>query len=471
VKPALSSNNIVLPVILLLIVLGSSCKKWLDKRQNDDLSVPTTVFDLQALLDDKARLNERVTPSMVEASADDFFMLQTQYDGLAANHSYVAPYTWDADPFNVDNDWRMCYYPVYVANLCLQQLKTIQRTDLNSREWDNVKGSAFFLRAYFFLELLWTYSKAYDQTTAESDLGIVLRLKADVNDKSARATNLQSYEQVINDAKESAKYLPDRSIHCLRPSKAAAYGLLARSYLSMREYDSALKYSNQALLIRGEIMDYNNDPDITTSFSSALSPFKKYNKETIFFSGMNSFYPVCLPDYSRIDTFLYSSYQSNDLRKKAFFRPQGANYFSFKGNYTPENDHLFTGIATDELVLIQAECLARVGGTNKVGDKDSALAVLNGLLIKRFEKNNFIPIAAFDLRETLMIIIMERRKELLMRGLRWMDLKRLNKEGANIILKRVINNTNYALPANDNRYAQPVPQEIIALSGVIQNPR
>ena len=56
-----------------------------------------------------------------------------------------------------------------------------------------------------------------------------------------------------------------------------------------------------------------------------------------------------------------------------------------------------------------------------------------------------------------------------MRGLRWMDLKRLNKEGANIVLKRVTEDKEYTLLPNSNFYALPIPEDIIQLTGMPRN--
>jgi starch-binding outer membrane protein, SusD/RagB family len=63
----------------------------------------------------------------------------------------------------------------------------------------------------------------------------------------------------------------------------------------------------------------------------------------------------------------------------------------------------------------------------------------------------------------------ERRKELTMRGLRWIDIKRLNKEGAGIVLKRLIGDKTYTLQPNDPRYALPLPADIILNTGMQQN--
>tara|TARA_R110002033_G_scaffold36621_1_gene75228 strand:+ start:3737 stop:3916 length:180 start_codon:yes stop_codon:yes gene_type:complete len=57
------------------------------------------------------------------------------------------------------------------------------------------------------------------------------------------------------------------------------------------------------------------------------------------------------------------------------------------------------------------------------------------------------------------------------RGLRWQDIRRLNKEGAGITLTRTLKGENYTLPPNDPRYIFPIPDDEIALSGIKQNVR
>jgi starch-binding outer membrane protein, SusD/RagB family len=52
-----------------------------------------------------------------------------------------------------------------------------------------------------------------------------------------------------------------------------------------------------------------------------------------------------------------------------------------------------------------------------------------------------------------------------------MDIKRLNLEGAGITLKRILNGQVYLLPAGDNKFALPIPEYVIAISAMEQNPR
>jgi hypothetical protein len=56
-----------------------------------------------------------------------------------------------------------------------------------------------------------------------------------------------------------------------------------------------------------------------------------------------------------------------------------------------------------------------------------------------------------------------------MRGLRWSDIKRLNKENYQITPERKIGSNTYLLPPNSSRYALPLPDDIIRLTGMQQN--
>jgi hypothetical protein len=169
------------------------------------------------------------------------------------------------------------------------------------------------------------------------------------------------------------------------------------------------------------------------------------------------------PKFARIDTALYSYYEDNDLRKTAYFRSV-RDGFQFKGMYSNNANSPFTGIATDEMYLTRAECAVRM---NKV---DEGVKDLNFLLEKRFKTGTYIPIEITDSATALDTILLERRKELVMRTLRWIDIKRLNKEGRNIVPVREIDGERFSLPPNDNYYALPLPSDVVSISGMPQNP-
>ncbi len=453
-------NKNILQAILLLLILTAivSCKKYLDKKSDTSLVNPASLSDLQGVLDDFFTMNS-ATPAFGEASADDYFLLQTTYNAQSLLNQKA--YTWDVDVYNFPNDWGSAYNPIYNANLCIERVSAIEKTDQNKEQWNNIKGSAKFFRAYYFLNLAGVFAKSYDPANSSNDLGIVLRLGSDFNEASVRATVAQTYQQIILDLNEANLLLPDNPIHSARPSKAASYGLLARTYLMTNNYDSAYKYSNLSLQIKNTLLDYNNANEITPA---STTPFKPFNAEILFYSTMSNNFSVKSPGTALIDSSLYATYDANDQRKNIFFRASG-QYWRFKGSYASSPTTLFSGLAVDEVLLTRAECHARAGRITE------AMKDLNSLLIKRWITGTFIPFTANTQKLALDIILVERRKELLMRGTRWMDIKRLNREGVNIILKRIVGTNTYSLSPNANKYALPLPADIVNLTGIPQNPQ
>src|SRR5690606_6838437 len=104
-------------------------------------------------------------------------------------------------------------------------------------------------------------------------------------------------------------------------------------------------------------------------------------------------------------------------------------------------------------------------------DSEGALRCINRLLAHRMEKASFVPYDQPPGGNLLDFVLNERRKELLMRGVRWLDVKRLNKEGRNIGLTRQINVETKVLLSIDLRYALSLPDDEVQLSRMEQNPR
>lgn len=444
---------------MLALITNLSCKKFLDKKPNDLITTPSTPADLQALLDNGDRMNTKWL-CYDDASADDYFLSSENYARI--NLRGKAAYLWEPFPNEYTNEWSSASEVVYISNVCLETTEKLISTGTPEQELSNIKGSALFYRAFAWLKWLYIHSQAYDDASAKTDLGIVLRKTADFNVPSVRSSVQDGYVQIIGDLQQALELLPERPKHVLRPSKVAAYALLARTYLSMRKYELALLNSEKCLAIKNDLIDYN-------SINAALySPIQSYNPEVLFHADISAFsYSNLQTTYGMIDTLLYQSYNSNDLRKAVFFGASG-KYFFFKGTYvsrTASGNTLFVGLATDEVYLIKAECLARLG---KV---EESMTTLNTLIKKRWKSSvPFTGFIAANKEDALTIILSERRKELLFRGMRWMDIKRLNKEGYQIQLKRVVSGTTYTLEPNAERFALPIPADIIQVSGIPQNP-
>ncbi len=447
----------ILFLLSLIAFTGTGCKKYLDAKPDKSLVIPRTLKDAQALLDNSYLMNIEA-PTAGEASADNYYLSDESYNALYSQ-AYKNLYNWgDEISLNLyPSDWEIGYDQAYPCNVALETLSGVARTTENAAAWDNVEGSALYYRANAFLKVAYTWALAYDSATAATGLGIPLRLHSDFNEVSQRASVQETYDRVISDLTTAMPLLPVTPLFRTRPGKPAAYALLARTYLAMGNYADAGRYANSSLQLYHTLLNYN------AIDSNAVYPFEQLNAETVLLS---SGYGATIDEYTaKIDTSLYDSYDDNDLRKILFFRANDDGSHAFRGTYVGGYG-VFTGIATDEAYLMRAECYARTGNVTE------ALADLNILLLNRYRTGTYQPFAMNNAVELLDIILKERRKELLMRDLRWMDVKRLNKESRYAVtLTRFINGIKITLPSNDPRYALPLPRTVIELTGMPQNPR
>ncbi len=451
--------------VTTLIVL--SCKKgWLEEKPLQSLVTLNSVGSLQGLLDNTTLFNTG-QPRLGEMGNDDYYLPDNIYNGLGLDNKNI--YTWaPAADFYAGatfvSDWNNTYKVIYTCNTALEELEKLPSNAGNYADWANVKGSALFYRAMGFYNLSQVFCKPYVASTAGSDPGLVLRLSSDINLKTGRSTVKQSYDRILGDLKASIPLLPVLPpAFKTRPSKTACYGLLARIYLSMQDYDNAFLYADSCLKNVNTLMDYNL---VTPGTTSAFTQYGTYTPETIYYAAMAT--PATATARTRVgnvDSVLYKSYAATDLRRSVFFADRNGRIY-FRGSYATGGDY-FNGIASNEMYLIRAECYARKS------DRTEALKDLNTLLEKRTRNTlNYTPVTATDDLDALKKILTERRKELCYRGLRWSDLRRLNFDTRfQLTLKRVIAGQTYTLPPNDSRYVYPLPNDEIIYNGTEQNPR
>jgi hypothetical protein len=459
---------------ILIGVINFSCKKtWLDAKPQKSLAIPSTLEDFKALLSSttisKPAFNDFYAMTC-ELGTDDFYV----DDGIFNSDDlfYRNLYSWKPDIYGntgITNapEWTEAYTQVYYANIVLEGIeKIVPLNNPQQKDWDQIKGSALFFRAVAHYSMARQFCKPYEKTTAASELGIPIRLHSDFNEVSVRSSIQETYNSIIGDLKESAQYLPfntpiNNTYKCLS-NKAAAYAMLARVYLAMSDYENAFLYSNKSLGLYSVLLDYNDASWVDLGFTGTA--FKPFNPEMLFYK-RGFAYNFIFTGNIIVDSTLYNLYDPNDLRLNAFFLNIGFN--TFKGSYDGEFGQPFTGLATDEVYLIRAESNARLGR------KTDALNDINTLLLKRWNNASpFQPIDAADANEALKKILLERRKELCFRGLRWEDLRRLNREPQFAVTpKRIINGQNYSLPPNSPLYVLPIPEVVIRLSGISQNPR
>jgi starch-binding outer membrane protein, SusD/RagB family len=439
--------------VVLIVVLWqiTACHKseLLKEKQGTAIIVPATPGDMQALLD-----NEDVfgpTTSLNFICADEFYFAEAAFADM--KQSTVSAYLHKDFLFDKEeevSDWNNGYTQAYYANNVLEGVERL-RGGIDDKILNPLEGDAYFKRSYAFFNVAQVFALPYDSLTAADDPGIALRLTTKQDEVLARSSVAATYKMIIDDLRTAVPLLPPtiELLHRNRSSRPAAYALLARVYMSMSAYAEALDAAKRSLDLYDSLINFN------TGLVSSGTPFSATNAETLYqstVSNADALYEKMALREVFVDSTLLTEYKVGDLRRTVFFSKSSPATFKpgYYGKSTP-----FTGLGIAELYLIVSECYARQGDVN------TAMFYLNELLKSRWKTGQYIPYTATTPEEALNVILQERRKELVFRGLRYTDVRRLNKKQPLLTLSRTMQGNTYMLSPNSPRYALPIPAQVL----------
>jgi len=444
-----------LGLITLIFTLSSCGENFLDIKRNANQVVPSTIADYQAILDNNNVMINVPSFSLGIVGADEYVVSEEVLKGLSIPYQRNG-YIWADNVYEGQeaSDWNRAYQRILYANMALKAKKIIPKSAEESQARDNVVGTALFFRAQNHYQLAQLFCKPYNSETAEEDHAIPLKLDYDVNVREKPPTIATFYGQIISDLKEAMELLPVESLNTFRPNKATVCALLSRCYLQMDRYDEALDASTMGLGISDGLLNFNI-LDLSTRYTFPRD--NGISNPEVLLSCILAGQAILAEANFNVDPSLYALYDEADLRKRAYFVKNEDGRVLFKGSYSGyPSSNPFVGLTTSEMLLIRAECYARIDRVTE------AVADLNRLLLHRFETESFSPIDTKDSFEVLKMILMERRKELFLRGVRWEDLRRLNKDQRfQKTLVREVNGKTYMLPPNHPKWVWPIPEDEI----------
>ena len=405
---------------------------------------------------------------------------------------YVSTIRWldnaNANSGNLFYPYDFFYEQIRMAN---GVIKNAAAATGDPAERDRLVGEAYAFRGYSYMMLTQIYGKRYVQGSANTQLGVPLRLDDQVN-PIPRATVDENYVQINSDLQQAFTLLNGKS----RTNKShfnanVVKGLMARVALTTGKYGDAAIWANQA---RQGFALMNN-----TTYKAGFNNYTVsewmwgYKPIAATSDYFGNFMAYMSRNYNSsqirqapkvVNNLLFNMFPATDVRTQVI-DPTGAHTaLSLPSTYSkfPYTSQKFLSVNTEgavdnntslgdipfmraaEMYLIEAEALAR---DNKEGQSK--------LVFAEFEKNrNPAYVTSVKTGQAYIDeILNSRRLELWGEGFRFLDLKRLNlpldRTGANH--SAVVTNNVLSVPAGDKRWTWLIPQsEIDASSGlVIQN--
>ena len=381
----------------------------------------------------------------------------------------------------IKKNWQQHYFGISRANVAIDNIANI---DIDTTIKFRLIREAKFIRAllYFNIVRLW------------GDAPLVLHdpTSTDVNALKVKRTPKDSvYAQIISDLTD-ATHLPktftgtDKG----RATSGAAHALLAKVYLTRREWDKALVELN-------EVMNGGYGYDLFPNYYDAFQKATKNGIEHIFSvqfetdlgaknstqslssAQFNSFNPSVYPGDGPADSTLYLLFAPNDTRRDVTFfttltNPSNGQIVNFGAarfkkwidfSLTPLTNQSRSGlnfpvIRYADVLLMYAEVLNELNGS----PTGEAYAAINRVRARAHIDNLTEGLNQADFRDS---VFLERRKEFIQEGMRWFDLSRRGGTYLYDALKKIPAKTGAAV--KDTLY--PIPQAEIDLNPLLtQNP-
>jgi starch-binding outer membrane protein, SusD/RagB family len=479
-----------------LLVLGlASCSKKLEKYPYSAIELSQS---FQTVKDAKTWNTGLYANLRARVNGIYTFTTDVQADELNASLDYGnrngSPHRWDgflSDDYSIRDIWQGYYRGITNANISINGFNQITAVGAAEEgELNRYKGDAYFVRAFYYHQLIQLFAKPYEPATAASDLGVPLVVEYNIAEQPARATVKAVYDQILSDLAQAKSLLSGvaGAQGSTRFTKDVVTALEARVKLNMQDWAGA-KAAADALINSGTYPLISSQTAFTAYWHTdtktesilqlqVIAPNELANANSIYLGlvpATGKFTPDFIPSQWVVDM-----YESTDIRKSTYLaqKPvtiQGTNYNNvWLVNKYPGNPALFTGANTNnqhapkvfriaEMYLISAEAGAKLGSAD-------ALITLNKLRTAR----NASLLVALTGTALLNAVKDERTRELAFEGFRLLDLKRWHQgftrhDPQNTAM--LTNGPNYytlSIPADHPKFVWGLPANDISINKSLQ---
>lgn len=448
-----------------------ACSDFVDIKTQGGI-VPDKIENFRYLLNNTDQwVNGSALPDIM---SDDIYIKDggLQYNSAVNGGDYYAwfanAYTWSSQIYpvsgynNKDDGWNNMYNTTVYANVVINEISNC--TNGTRTEKNALVAEAKVHRADAYFMLVNQYAKQYNEASASTDLGVPLVLTQNVEQKMTRASVQAVYDQIIRDLTDAIPDLPDTQEYTTLPTKASAYGELARAYLLMGKYKEAADNAELALQQNSTVLDLNDAGNdyVQLINSPEVLLYKKPTQSNGTWGCTMLHLSDEILDLLGEKDLRYQKWTASVAENASSFAADGGRLFYQDIRVSGRN----IGPSVPEMMLIKAEYYAR---DNQPAE---AMKQVNDLRKYRIAPEDYADLTAENGDEALKHVIDERHREFFCKNLRWYDLRRLGNDSRFVkTITRQWGGETFTLEPNGNRYVFPIPAYQIVLNPeLVQNP-
>lgn len=490
--------------LLLLIVLGGvSCKKFLQERDQSEMTPVTTESYSELFFGTGYPLSSTIYQQATSLMDDDIQVYMGPNGDVTVPPQVLPAFSWQADFFRQSiaskfdgsgatiDGYKNYYQSLVGCNIAIQYADGSVGTQADK---DFLKGQAFALRAYYYLQLVNLYGRPYNDSAISPDKspGVPLILSSNLSaDLPARNSVAEVYDQMLRDLDSASARLDGakRTGDVFRLDHISTHLLASRVNLYLGRWDDVIKHASYVLKYHPQLMDLNTW-GLNTGWAYGQGTFKTIigngNPETLWaFGNIGENMPMNDLISCDVSEDLARQFDAMDLRSQIYFGAippflsQWISPLFVSQKRDPSvvgaigNSFIGCSFRSSEAYLNRAEAYAqKYLATGDAGAAQNALNDLNTLRAKRYDPSAFQPLGAMTADSLLRFCRNERRREFFGEGHRWFDLRRYGMPSITHLYSPVSGTTQkYVLNAHDPQYTLQIPPTALLLNpNLTQNP-
>lgn len=270
-------KNILYGLMILAAGMSfTSCDDFLD-----------TMPDNRTTIDSESKIKTILTsayPDVTFALVTE--MMSDNMDDFGASNPYTdrfadQVYAWqDITEDNNDgpeNIWDRSFGAIANANLALEGIESAGGATTTALKEE--KAEALLCRAYNHFVLVNLFSKAYNDKTSTTDLGMpyVTHSSTELNPQQPRGTVAETYQNIEKDLEEALPMVGDTHLDVPKYhfNTRAAYAFACRFYLYYEKWDKAIEYANKCLGTQPKTLlrDWANIANLTQTYDAVTNHY------------------------------------------------------------------------------------------------------------------------------------------------------------------------------------------------------
>ncbi len=379
---------------------------------------------------------------------------------------FYAEHVVNVSDANASDTWTDMYQAINATNNIINSEVDVPAAVQS--EQDHIIGEAHALRGLIYFDMVRMYAQHYTFTSGASHPGVPLTLTFNPENKPARNTVKEVYDQVISDMTKAISLMESnsRSGNSNTLSSLSVKALLSRVYLYKEDWNNAEAMAT-AVIESGEYSLISNDSylDLWTNDNSSESIFEisMTESDNVGGNGIGGLYiKDGFGDYLPSNDVV-SLYDPADVRLGVFTVDDflSGDYAPFRMEKYPDNNGFdnVKVIRLAEVYLIRAEARAEIG-TNIAGAQQDLDQVAQRAVATTPNNTD----TGQDLKDA---IFLERRLELCFEGQRLWDLMRKKQD----IVRTQCTSLTCLIPYGSDSVILPIPQiETDINPNIEQNP-